>query len=120
MVAIDLEAFEREGYAVVRGFMPRAQTRALRALMDSTLGPPAETVAEHVASTFGAVRGADEEQALYGLASQQPGEPLPPVIDSANYRHSVRHPIRDPLMAEVNRPCPGCPCPDRCPGCPPP
>ena len=49
MVAIDLEAFEREGYAVVRGFMPRAQTRALRALMDSTLGPPAETVVEHVA-----------------------------------------------------------------------
>ena len=32
MVAIDLEAFEREGYAVVRGFMPRAQTRALRAV----------------------------------------------------------------------------------------
>ena len=50
MVAIDLEAFEREGYAVLRGFMPRAQTRALRALMDSTLGPPAETVAEHVAT----------------------------------------------------------------------
>ena len=105
MVAIDLEAFEREGYAVVRGFMPRAQTRALRALMDSTLGPPAERVVEHVASTFGAaVRGTDEERELYGLAAQQPGEPLPPVINSDNYRHSIRHPIRDPLMAEVNRP----------------
>jgi hypothetical protein len=91
---------EAQGFTVVRGFAGPRTTRRARALIDAMLGPPAECVDGHIRSAGGAVNVGVARQAE-GAVRRVPGGARPPRIDSAGHRHTLRHPLRDPLMAEV-------------------
>ena len=91
---------EAQGFTVVRGFAGPRTTRRARALIDGMLGPAAECVDGHIRSAGGAVNAGAARQ-VDGAVRRAPGGARPPRIDSVGHRHSLRHPLRDPLMAEV-------------------
>ena len=99
--SIDWGELDAQGFTILRGFAPPTLTSRARALIDSILGPcPVERCDAFLGATnTGAERSSD------GVVRWSPPEPRPPRIDSKDYRHSIRHPIRDPLMAEPVADC---------------
>ena len=72
--------------------------------MDEQLGPPGESCDDHVASLY----GLQEDRANtavwpepLGVAAWDGVGPRPPEIATGGYRHSLRHPIRDSVMADL-------------------
>ena len=99
--SIDWGELDAQGFTILRGFAAPTLTSRARALIDSILGPcPAETCDAFLGPT-----NTGEERSSDGVVRWSPPELRPPRIDSKDYRHSIRHPIRDPLMAEPVADC---------------
>lgn len=100
---VDMQAVEQYGYAVVKGVIPPGVCARARALMDAQLGPPAERVHVHVEQLYG-LDDTNEGAAWpgpLGIAKFDGRGVRPPEIASRGYRHSLRHPIRDSVCAEL-------------------
>ena len=97
----DMHVLRRTGFCIVREAVDIDACRAARVLIDDHLGPCGKSVEQFVQS-----RG-------WELSKQYNGNPRPPAeagsewwakappfLQSNNYRHDIRHPIRDgPTMA---------------------
>jgi hypothetical protein len=86
------DSHERElaerGFTVIPAFCPPALTRAAREMVDRLLGPAAATI--------------PEERRQAGPWPQFPVLPADrPLVTTGSYRHSVMHPIHDPLPARI-------------------
>ncbi len=99
--SFDLDELRRTGFCIVRGAVGIEACRAACTLIDDHLGPRSRSVEEFV------------QRRGWELARQYNGNPRPPLdagsewwadappfLQSNNYRHDIRHPIRDgPTMA---------------------
>eukprot|EP01052_Picozoa_sp_SAG31_P056358 SAG31_NODE_16094_length_723_cov_1.129808_1_plen_137_part_00 len=84
---INKDELADQGWTVVRGFVPRSITIRMRTLMDDILGPPEKEKPE---TEYGW-----SSRELVWKAVTDAYERGTPVVDSKNYMHTIRHPIRN-------------------------
>jgi ectoine hydroxylase-related dioxygenase (phytanoyl-CoA dioxygenase family) len=99
---VDYDAVSRDGCTVVRGMFSPALCARLRACVDSVVGDgPIEV------STAPQLRSGDEVQRGHLTSSTQLGDieralaTRTPLVDSENWRHTVRQPIFDSALADA-------------------
>jgi hypothetical protein len=114
---VDWAQIEEQGFTVVKGVVPKEVCRRAVRLMDDALGPPGRSCHGHIAATLGLLTESEArakaEQTRDSQLIKWP-DPLgiaawdgaseatrPPEIASGSYRHSLRHPIRDAVMADL-------------------
>ena len=87
-----------QGWTVLRGHLPTGLTSRLRAVADSVLGGPAPVrcVAERGIAV--SPDGGSWGQSAWDYAERCVAEGHP-VIDSAEWRHDIRHPLPHPELA---------------------
>ena len=104
---IDWGEIESEGWTVVKGVVPPEVCQRARRLVDGLLGPPAEVVTDHIASSTIGLRKAQGQvedppwPGPQGICDWSGVGPRPPEVATHNYRHTIRHPIYDEVMAEL-------------------
>lgn len=110
-LGVDWSEVQQQGFTVVRGAVPLDVCHRARALMDAQLGPPGESCKDHVAKLYGGVQDdrawtkkAAAWPAAVGVAAWDGIGPRPPEIATGGFRHSLRHPIRDSVMADLVTP----------------
>lgn len=95
---IDREVLEDRGYVILQGVVPKAACARARALIDETFGPPGENAEPYIRS-----RG--DELSHYST-SRAPSDDYNfwktcgPFLQSKNFYHDMRHPIRSSVAAE--------------------
>lgn len=101
MEHVDLDELRRTGFCIVRRVVGIDACRAACALIDDHLGPPGKSVEQYVNS-----KGWELSKQYNGNPRPPPDADCewwaaaPPFLQSNNYRHDIRHPIRDgPTMA---------------------
>lgn len=100
-IGFDREELYAKGFTVVRGVVgPEACARA-RALIDDYLGPCGASVEAHVEARGWSIAKQynDNPRVKPGVDSSDFWATAPPFLQSNNYRHDIRHPIRDPVVA---------------------
>ena len=99
MPALNLRELHEQGFTVLPAMVPADLCRRARAAMDEIIGP----VGEAADSSRGRVYDG-EPAGLLGRFADAAHEGLRtgrPVVTSADYRHGIRHPISDPVLAEL-------------------
>ena len=96
MSAAERRQLDEHGWCVVPAVIDPSLAEKARFLMDSILGPRGEKVA------LGVDEGGPGSY-LTGKAWPPPDSSVPVVL-SADYRHSILHPISSPLMADLTLP----------------
>ena len=97
---MDCELLENEGYVVLKGLVPKAACARARALIDSTFGPKGESAVPYLHS-----QGEELSNAHY-VGGRAPADDANfwdsagPFLQSNNFYHDMRHPIRSATPAE--------------------
>jgi hypothetical protein len=95
---MDCGLLEDRGFVVLKGLVSKAACARARALIDSTFGPKGESAAEHIHAHGGVIshhvkaRAPADDSAFWGSCG--------PFLQSNNFYHDMRHPIRSPVAAE--------------------
>ena len=104
-VMFDREALRRDGYCIVPAVVSPAACAAACALIDDYLGPCGASVEAHVEARGWALSKQynDNPRVPPGATATEVHDfwaTAPPFLQSNNYRHDIRHPVRDgPTMA---------------------
>ena len=97
---VDMEELHRQGFTVLRKMVPADVTARARSVMDRILGPPCREVAD---PSLGRVYQGEPAglQGQYYAAAREGLRTGRAVVTSGAHRHGIRHPIFDPVMAEL-------------------
>ena len=95
---VDCGVLQDRGFVILKGLVPKAACARARALIDSTFGPHGESAEAHIRS-----RGEELSHYLPARAAADDHDfwnSCGPFLQSKNFYHDMRHPIRSGVAAE--------------------